>query len=210
MRVGRRLAVSAVVGVLAAVVTWALGGATSAPALGWDAAAATFLSWTWWIIWPLDAADTASHATREDPSRATSDVLLLGAAVASLAAVALILAQSGGSKGVAGDLQAGLGVLTVLVAWLVVHTVFSLRYARLYYTGPDGGVDFNQHDKPCYSDFAYLGFTIGMAFQVSDTDLTNRSMRATVLRHGLLSYLFSTVIVATTINLVAGLGSSGG
>ena len=210
VRVGRRLVVSAVVGVLVGVVTWLLGGALFAPALAWDAAAAVLLAWTWRIIWPLDADDTAAHATREDPSRATSDALLLGAAVASLGAVVLILVRASSAKGVAADLQAALGVLTVLLGWLVVHTVFTLRYARLYYTGTDGGVDFNQKDEPCYSDFGYLGFTVGMAFQVSDTALTTRAMRATARRHALLSYLFSTVIVATTINLVAGIGSSGG
>jgi uncharacterized membrane protein len=210
VRVGRRLAVSAAVGVVVGALAWALGGALFAPALAWDAAAAVLLTWTWRIIWPLDADDTAAHATREDPSRAASDALLLGAAVASLAAVGLILVRAGSAKGAAADVQAALGVLTVLLAWLVVHTVFTLRYARLYYSGTDGGVDFNQHDKPCYSDFGYLGFTVGMAFQVSDTALTTRTMRATALRHSLLSYLFSTVIVATTINLVAGIGSSGG
>lgn len=210
MRVGRRLAVSAAVGAVAAAFTWGLGGALFAPALAWDAAAGTFLAWTWVSLWPLDSVATAAHATREDPSRAASDALLLGAAVASLAAVVLILVRAGSVHGAAADLQAGLGVLTVLVSWLVVHTVFSLRYARLYYTGTDGGVDFNQDDKPCYSDFAYLGFTVGMAFQVSDTALTTRAVRATALRHALLSYVFSTVIVATTINLIAGIGSSGG
>ncbi|WP_082538145.1 DUF1345 domain-containing protein [Angustibacter sp. Root456] len=209
LRVGRRLAVSAAVGVVVGVAAWAFGGALFAPALAWDAAAATMLAWTWWIIWPLDADDTAAHATREDPSRAASDALLLGAAIASLAAVVLILVRASSTKGVAADLQAALGVLTVLLAWLVVHTVFTLRYARLYYSGTDGGVDFNQDDEPCYSDFGYLGFTVGMAFQVSDTALTTRAMRSTALRHALLSYLFSTVIVATTINLVAGIGSSG-
>jgi uncharacterized membrane protein len=210
VRVGRRLAVSGAVGILVGALAWALGGTLVAPALGWDAAAATLLAWTWWIIWPLDADDTATHATREDPSRAASDALLLGAAVASLAAVALILVRAGSAKGAAADLQAGLGVLTVLLAWLVVHTVFTLRYARIYYSGADGGVDFNQAGEPCYSDFGYLGFTVGMAFQVSDTALTSRAMRKTALRHALLSYLFSTVIVATTINLVAGIGSPGG
>ncbi len=76
---------------------------------------------------------------------------------------------------------------------------------RLYYSGPDGGIDFNEDDKPCYADFAYLAFTIGMTYQVSDTDLTTKEIRHTALRHALLSYLFGTVIIAATINLAAGL-----
>ena len=99
---------------------------------------------------------------------------------------------------------------TVALSWLVVHTVFTLRYAMLYYTGKDGGVNFNQPTPPRYSDFAYLAFTIGMTFQVSDTDLETPAIRATALRQALLSYLFGAVILGTTINLVAGLASSSG
>jgi len=101
--------------------------------------------------------------------------------------------------------EAGLSILAVALAWAAVHTVFTTRYARLYYCGSDGGIDFNQDDPPQYSDFAYLAFTIGMTFQVSDTDLKTKLIRATALRHMLLSYLFGAVIIATTINLVAGL-----
>lgn len=87
----------------------------------------------------------------------------------------------------------------------MVHTVFALRYAGLYYSGPDGGVNFNDNEKPAYADFAYLAFTIGMTYQVSDTALTTRAVRHTALRHALLSYLLGTVIIAATINLAAGL-----
>ena len=96
-------------------------------------------------------------------------------------------------------------MLSVLLSWLVVHTVFTARYARIYYTGPDGGVDFHQDEPPCYSDFAYVAFTIGATFQVSDTDLTSNEMRRTVLRHMMVSYLFGAFIIAVTVNLLAGL-----
>jgi uncharacterized membrane protein len=85
-----------------------------------------------------------------------------------------------------------------------VHTVFALKYAQLYHSGPGGGIDFNQDEPPRYSDFAYLAFTIGMTFQVSDTDLTSGAMRRLALRHSLLSYLFGAVILAMTINITAG------
>jgi uncharacterized membrane protein len=88
-----------------------------------------------------------------------------------------------------------------------VHTLFTLRYAELYYTGPDGGVDFNEGNPPRYVDFAYLAFTIGMTFQVSDTDIRAYPIRATALRHALLSYLFGAVVLASTVNLLAGLSS---
>jgi uncharacterized membrane protein len=93
----------------------------------------------------------------------------------------------------------------VVLSWTVVHTVFALRYASLYYHGTDGGLDFNQDTPPRFSDFAYVAFTIGMTFQVSDTELTTPEVRGTALRHALLSYLFGSVILAATINLIAGL-----
>jgi uncharacterized membrane protein len=96
-------------------------------------------------------------------------------------------------------------VVSVVLAWVVVHTIFTLRYARIYYGGPDGGVDFNEKAAPDYADFAYLAFTIGMTFQVSDTDLTSKAMRRTALRHALISYLFGAVIIGLIINVVASL-----
>jgi uncharacterized membrane protein len=82
-----------------------------------------------------------------------------------------------------------------------------LRYARLYYTEPQGGIDFNQDEPPAYRDFAYLAFTLGMTYQVSDTALKNSTIRITVLRHTLLSYVLGAVVLAATINLVVGLGT---
>lgn len=207
---GLRLAGSVAVGAAVAVVVALAGAARYAPALGWDVAAVTFLLWLWFTIWPMGADATAQWATREDPTRPLSDVLLLAAAVVSLGAVGFFLLQASSAKGSTQDLLAGVGVATVILSWLVVHSVFTLRYAMLYYTGKDGGVSFNQSASPRYSDFAYLAFTLGMTFQVSDTDLQTPTIRATALRHALLSYLFGAVILATTINLVAGLASSSG
>jgi uncharacterized membrane protein len=171
---------------------------------GWMAGAVVILVWTWLTIWPMDAPTTAGHAVREDPGRAVTDAAVLLAALASLAGVGLFLAGKAPSQS-GKEIQAALSVGSVLLAWAVVHTLFTTRYARLYYTGTDGGVDFNGSDPPQYTDFAYLAFTIGMTFQVSDTDLTTKMIRATALRHALLAYLFGAVILAMTINLVAGL-----
>jgi uncharacterized membrane protein len=112
-------------------------------------------------------------------------------------------------QGAARGLLAGLALASVAASWLLVHTLYTLRYARLYYSGPNGGVNFNQEAPPRYTDFAYLAFTLGMTYQVSDTDLQTHAVRATALRHGLLSYLYGSVILATMINLVAGLSSGG-
>jgi uncharacterized membrane protein len=201
VRVGVAAVVGAVAGLAISVpATWQLGTLA-----GWDAAAMVYLAWTWTTIWRRDATATARLAVREDPGRATADALLLVASVASLLAVALVI--TAGSTGGAGarDARAALAVASVVLSWTVVHTVYTSRYARLYYTGPNGGINFNQQTPPRYSDFAYLAFTIGMTFQVSDTDLQTAEIRATALRHALLSYLLGAVILATTINLVSGL-----
>jgi uncharacterized membrane protein len=207
---GMRLAVAGLVGLLTAVVTLLLGAPKYAPAIGWDAAASSVLLWIWLTIWPMDSKATAAHATREDPTRPVGDGVLLGASVVSLVAVGFFLVQAAAARGATRDMLAAVGVVTVALSWLVVHTVFTLRYAQLFHTGHDGGIDFNQSTPPRYSDFAYLSFTIGMAFAVSDTDLKTPAIRAAALRHALLSYLFGAVIIATMINLVAGLGGSRG
>ena len=205
---GTRLAVAALAGVVLGAVIAVLGAAKYAPAVGWDAAAVTLLLWIWFTIWPMGPDDTATHATREDPTQPVTDIVLLAAALVSLAAVGFFLLQASSAKGADQNLLAGVGVATVALSWMVVHTVFTLRYAKLYYSGHGGGIDFNQSIPPQYSDFAYLAFTLGMTFQVSDTDLKTPAIRATALRHALLSFLFGAVIFATTINLIAGLGSS--
>jgi uncharacterized membrane protein len=156
----------------------------------------------------MDATQTANHATREDPSKRVTQLLVLGASVASLVAVGYLLVHASTATGAAQAFAAGLGVLSVVISWLVVHTLFTLRYALLYYTGEEHGVDFNQTAPPRYADFAYLAFTVGMTFQVSDTTLTTHALRSTALRHALLSYLFGSLILAATVNLVASLATS--
>lgn len=200
-----QLAVMSAVGLCVAVVVAALGWPTLAPLIGWDVAGVIYLAWVWKTIWRLDADATARLAVREDPGRALADALLLVACVASLLAVGVTLGTAAARHRTPADVHVTIVVLSVLVSWAVVHTIYTTRYARLYYTGPDGGIDYHQCEAPRYSDFAYTAFTIGMTFQVSDTDLTNAEMRATVLRHSLLAYLFGAVIIAGTINLVAGL-----
>jgi uncharacterized membrane protein len=200
-----RLAASAVFGVIAGVLTALFGSWAYAPAVGWDVTALVFTSTVWLGIWGMSQQTTARRATREDDSRTVTDVLTLCAAVASIAAVAIVLTRAHHTAGVEKLMLAILGLVSIAVSWLTVHTVFTLRYALLYYAWPVGGIDFKGYE-PSYSDFAYVAFTIGMTFQVSDTDLKTRAMRKTALRHQLLSYLFGSLILAAAVNIVAGLG----
>lgn len=201
-----RVLVMLAVGVIAAIATGMASSWGLALLVGWLAASLTYTVWVWVRIGRMDAEETRAHATREDPSRTLADALLVIASVASLGVVAFVLVQAQSITSVGSAVIAGLAIASVAVSWLLIHTLFTLRYASLYYDGTPGGVDFNQKEMPDYGDFAYLAFTLGMTYQVSDTALGTRAFRRSALRHSLLSYLFGAVILATVINLVAGLG----
>jgi uncharacterized membrane protein len=83
--------------------------------------------------------------------------------------------------------------------------LYALRYAAMYYSDPEGGVDFNSKEQPRFSDFLYMAFTLGMTYQVADTDLTTSAFRKATLGHAVLSFIFGTTIIATTINFIASL-----
>lgn len=193
-----------IVGLVAGFLSAVLGAPHYAPLIGWDAAASCFSFWAWMTVSRMDATETREHARREDPTRAATDILLLTASVASLIGVGIVLVAASSSHGTEKGLLAGLAAASVAFSWLLVHTLFTLRYTRLYYAS-DRGVDFNQKEPPRYVDFAYLAFTIGMTFQVSDTDIQTTEIRAAALRHALLSYLFGAIILATSVNFIVGL-----
>jgi uncharacterized membrane protein len=175
---------------------------------GWCSAAVTFLAQVFGGVRGLDAAGTRAIATREDPSHFVADVALIAAAAASLVGVGFVLAKAGESSGTTRGLTAGVGALSVILAWTTVQTIFMLRYARLFYEENVGGIDFNGDPVdglPDYLDFAYLAFTVGMTYQVSDTSIRSRPIRRTVLRHALLSFVFATAFIAVLINVVGGL-----
>ncbi|HEV2369739.1 MAG TPA: DUF1345 domain-containing protein [Acidimicrobiales bacterium] len=179
--------------------------AIAAPLLGWIAAVIVFVTWTWLEVWPQDPASTAAHAQRDDPSRGVTDLACLSAAVASLVGVGILLIGAGNAKGTTRLLEIALSIGAVVGAWTLVHTIFTLRYARAYFANGLGSIDFNVDDPPQYSDFAYIAITVGLTFQISDTDLRSKELRRLAIQHMLLSYLLGAVIVAITINLVAGM-----
>ena len=198
------LAVGAVVtGVLLGFVDWRL-----ALLAGWDAGAFTFLLSTWPMVARADGAHAHLLATREDPTRATSTALLVGASVASLAGVGFALHQAGHESGPLRVLLIGFSVLTVGLSWTLANTVYTLRYAHLPFAAEPAGITFGGSDEdapPSYRDFAYVAFTIGMCYQVSDTTLGASRIRRAALAHAGLSYVFGVVIVAGSVNLISGL-----
>lgn len=206
-----RFGVMVVAGAIAASVTGSTGNWVDAPAVAWAVVAFIYVSWIWLVIARMGPDQTKVHATSEDPSRAVTDLLILIANLGSLAAVAAVIVNSHADDTAARVNSAGLALGCVALSWMLVQTLFTLRYAELYYSpdpdagGAVGGISFNQKRPPQYTDFAYLATSLGMTYQVSDTNLENHRIRAEALKHSLLSYLFGTVVLAATINLVIGL-----
>jgi uncharacterized membrane protein len=195
----RKVAVVAAIGlivtlVLLLFVTWGI-----AVVAGWDAAALAFLISIWSTIIRADRPHTERLASRKDPARgALAEVLLLGASVASLVGVGFALSLAGGANGPRRVLFIGVAVLTVLLSWTVVNTVYTLRYAILHFRSSAVGIAFGDpvgQEQPTFQDFAYVAFTIGMCYQVSDTTVRDPRIRRVVLSHAMLSYLFGVVIV---------------
>jgi len=204
-RAGIRVAITASIGVAVGAIVSAVTSWQAAILIGWDAAAVCLIAWIWLAVATLSADESKSHASREDPSIRLSELVVLSSGVALLAAVGLVLIRAGQAVGGTKAYLIALGVLSVALSWAVVHTVFTLRYARSFYSGPVGGIDFNEDDPPTYLDFAYLALTIGMTFQVSDTNLTSKPIRRIALVHAMFSYLFGAVIIALVINVVSSL-----
>jgi uncharacterized membrane protein len=202
---GLRVAVGGTLGIVVGSVVSPFVSWQAASMIGWDAAAGLFVAWVLLAVWRLDVEATKTHASREDPSLRLTEAIVLGAGIAMLTSVGLALVKAGHVGGAAKAWLIALGVLTLVLSWTTVHVLYALRYARGYYAAPVGGIDFNEADPPTYLDFAYLSFTIGMTFQVSDTNLTSKPIRRIALGHGLLSYLYGAMIIAMAINVVASL-----
>jgi uncharacterized membrane protein len=189
--------------VLLPFVTWGL-----AVVAGWDAAALTFLLTTWPILIRAGSSHTAQLAAREDQTKGSARLLLVGVSVASLIGAGYALHLAGQQSGAPRVLLVAAALLTVTLSWTLMNTVYTLRYADQHYRFKAGGIVFGADDgqeRPSYRDFAYVAFTIGMTYQVSDTTLRDSRIRRTVLAHAILSYLFGVVIVAGTVNLVSSL-----
>jgi uncharacterized membrane protein len=206
-RYAARFVAMVIAGVAVGGVDAASGGGALSIVLGWGTASLVYVGWVWLLIGRMDSAETASHALREDPVRGVAEVLILIASLASLVAVAMLLVDARSASDTRGGVLAAMALGSVALSWLLIHTLFTLRYASQYFAGEPGGIDFNTDEPPCYVDFAYVAFSLGMTFQISDTNLLSSAFRATALRHALLSYVFGTVVIATTINLAVSLST---
>lgn len=207
----RVLISSAVAAVVCLLVPWSWHWTTRAVAT-WVAFSSSALAMTWYVLVSADPSEVARTARLQDSSRTAIFVFVVVAAIASVLTVA---AELGTAKGLDRASMGGhvvFSILTVLTSWALVHTVFTLRYAHLFYgseQGDDarGGLSFPEQEKPDYLDFAYFSFVIGMCFQTSDVSITSRRLRRLVLLHSLISFGFNAAILGLSINMVSSLFS---
>ena len=204
MNARTRVIVAAVIGLAGFAGTILVTPWQVAELVGWDLMAATVVGTVLVTTWGKTPAQTRALATGEDNSRVGAGLILIGASLASLVGAGLLLLRAASADNPAHTLMVGLVVLSVVLSWAAVHAVFTLRYAHLFYS-TGGGIDWHADDDPDFGDFAYVALTLGMTFQVSDTDLTTKTIRKAALHHALLSYLFGVVVLATTINVIASL-----
>ncbi|MEP9417109.1 DUF1345 domain-containing protein [Gordonia sp. VNQ95] len=164
--------------------------------------AGAFVLMDWLALWPMDGAETKEHVAREDFRPQVDEIIVIAAALSALGGIVGLLIE-GGSH--AQWPPAALALAGVFLAWASLHLMFATRYAYMYYAdGTPGGIDFNSDDPPAFRDFFYFSYNLGMTYQVSDTSVSDSAIRAVALRQCLISYAFGAVILATTINLVAG------
>ncbi|MGW2707065.1 DUF1345 domain-containing protein [Streptomyces sp. NPDC001340] len=196
-RLAGSVALGAVAGAVVGLSARALLGALAAIA----ATELAFVVAGWAVLWPMDAAATHRNARREDIRPLDEELAVVAVASCGLVAIVLLLLLGSSDTGHVG---AALALLGVFMAWAALHLMYATRYAYVYYTA-EGGIDFNSDQRPAYRDFFYFSYNLGMTYQVSDTSVSSTAIRVIVLRHTLLSYVFGTSILATAINLVAGL-----
>jgi uncharacterized membrane protein len=194
---------------------WALDVRTRA-VTAWDIGAAAFLVLCVFMFAGADPDRMEAHAEAQLEGEWTLFWLVVAGATASFA---VILGEFGSMKGASPDVRevkVALVAATLALSWLLTHAVFALRYAHEYYTRSgdaphvDGGLQFPGAEAGCdtqpdYWDFLYFSAVLGMTFQVSDVQITSRKLRRLATLHGMLGFLFNTVIVALTVNLASGL-----
>jgi uncharacterized membrane protein len=180
--------------------------------IGWDTFSLCMIVMSWITFFITNSKQIREQAKVQDPKRSVVFIIILISTFASiLAVILLIVTKKQGNSGASWRLP--VAILGMLLSWFLIHTVFALRYAHIYYgdhkTKPNthaGGLEFPGEENPEYLDFAYYSFVLGMTFQVSDVQVTSKRLRNLALLQGLISFGFNTIMIALTINLIAGYG----
>ena len=179
--------------------------------LGWCVGVAFYLLLAWWLCLGFDAKRTRERAQAQDEPSAVLLMLMLLATAACVTAITVMMQQSRDLSGTERVLHIALAVAALAASWFFIQTMFTFHYAHRYYqeemrNKPDGpGLQFPGGLDPDYFDFLYYAHVVGMTAQVSDVQVTSREMRHLTLVHSVLSFGFNMLILALSINVVAGL-----
>ena len=198
-----------VVAIVLALIPTPLRDSTRA-VFAWDAVLAVFIGSTLKMMSECDETLIRGRAARMDEGQHFILILAVAAAFISLLAIAAELSIAKNEHGLAKGLRVALAFGTVLASWMFVQMIFALHYAHEYYGEGDtgekrGGLLFPGDDTPDYWDFLHFGAVIGVAAQTADVAFGSKSMRRTGTVHCLVAFIFNTVVLALTINLLAGL-----
>lgn len=179
--------------------------------LAWDTFCFFMILQSWILFFTTSHDELCSMVEKQDDGPKVIFMIVLVAACLSLFGTLLLL-NSKGDSSFNKIIHTIISLSPVLLSWILLHTTFAIRYAHLYHdhnklhTGSNiGGIDFPGGEDPDYISFAYFSFVIGMTFQVSDVVVSSKVIRRFVLMHSLISFFFNTIIVALTINTIAGL-----
>jgi uncharacterized membrane protein len=202
-------------GLLVIIVSWPLLSSvlpmTRRGIVAWDAGVLVFLVLAAHLFTTESPDDMPAAAEAQQEGEWTIFWLTLGVVVVSFVAVGSEFATIKTGPADRRWLEVTLVAATLFLSWLVTHVTFALRYAHEFYArdlgGPDidRGLEFPGEKEPDYLDFMYFSLVLGMTFQVSDVQITSRKLRRVAALHGLVSFLFNTIIVAFTVNIAAGL-----
>lgn len=203
-----RLGVSLVVGLVAGLLVRTLWRTELSFVTGWSVGALTFCLWVWLSVRTCSPQRTQEMSLTDDPGRRVGRALVVVASLASLVGVGVLLASGHAQHG-ERIVDLLLGIASVAMSWVTVHLVYMLTYAELYYGDGNKGLSWPGDEEPDYRDFAYFSFCLGMTYQVSDNNISNKLIRRTVTRHTLLSYVLGAVVVASMVNLVVQIASQG-
>ena len=193
---------------LAAGILWPAGSTLGKVLIGWNVGVWSYLALMFWLTVRAKAPDVRRIAEIEDENAGLVLLLVSIAALTSLATIALELAGSRDLDTAGKLLRYGFTALTVIGSWLLIGVIFSVHYARLYYTwnGKEPALRFAEGlTTPNYWDFLYFSFTIGVAVQTSDVGVATRQLRKIVLAQSLIGFVFNTAILGFSINIAAGL-----
>jgi uncharacterized membrane protein len=173
--------------------------------MGWDAGVALYLGLVLTMMARCDTSHVRRQSALEDEGRYAVPVLTVTAAIASLAAIIFWLHTTPGGESSPRILA--LLFLTTLLSWVFIQIIFALHYAHEYYAehrGKGGGLRFPGATAPNYWDFLYVAFTIGTSTQVSDVEVTSRTIRKTVIAHGMVAFVFNVTLIALTVSIAGG------